>query len=111
MAEARRQISQFEFERASARSRMHPESLAIAHAVLVQGEKQADVARRTEKTRSWVGEVVTNFMRHLKEVERMTLPTGWVSDTVSLPPALWPKVRSIERAARAKIKMPDSKET
>lgn len=104
MAETRRLISQSEFERVSARSRMRPESLAIAHAVLVNGEKRAELARRVGKTRSWISEVVANFLRHLEEMERVTLPPGWETDTVSLPADLWPKVRSIERAARAKLK-------
>ena len=110
MTRLRRQISQPEFDRASARSRMHPESLAIAHAVLVKGERQADVARKADKTRSWVGELVAKFMRHVDEIERVTLPPGWETDTVSLPPELWPKVRNIERAARAKLKQPGTRE-
>ena len=100
----RRLISQAEFDRASARSRMEPATLAIAHSVLVTGEKQIDVARRTNNSRAWISEAVGKFMRCIDEAERLSLPAGWKTDTVSLPPEIWPQVRKIERMARAGLK-------
>lgn len=109
MTMRRRLISQAEFDRAGARSRMAPTTLAIAHAVLVKGEKQIDVARKTKKTRAWISEAVGKFMYCVDEAERLSLPAGWKTDTVSLPPDLWPQVRSLERAARARLKKPAAK--
>ena len=104
MTMRRRLISQAEFDRASARSRMEPATLALAHAVLVMGEKQIDIARKTQKTRAWISEAVGKFMRCVDEAERLSLPPGWETDTVSLPPDYWPQVRKLERAARAALK-------
>lgn len=104
MTMRRRLISQAEFDRARVRSRMAPATLAIAHAVLVKGERQIDIVRKTKKTRAWISEAVGKFMYCVDEAERLTLPTGWETDTVSLPQELWPQVRSLERTARAELK-------
>ena len=104
MTGPRRFISQAEFERASARSRMTPATLKLVHCVLVKGAKQIDVAKKAKVTRAWINEAVKKFMRCIDEVERLSLPAGWEADTVALPPDLWPKVRNLERAARAGLK-------
>jgi hypothetical protein len=83
---------------------MEPATLAIAHAVLVEGKKQVDVARDSSVTPAWVSEAVAKFRRHVEDAERLTVPQGWMTDTVSLPPDMWPEVRKLEREARARLK-------
>lgn len=104
MTMRRRLISQAEFERASARSRMAPTTLVLVHAVLVKGEKQIDVARKAKVTRAWISEAVGKFRNAIDEAEKLTLPPGWETDTVSLPEELWPEVRALERKARTALK-------
>ena len=100
----RRRLSSSEFTRASARARLEPSTLAIARAVLVDGKKQVDVANDAGASRAWVSEAVAKFMRCVEETERLALPEGWVTDTVALPCDLWPQVRQLERAARARLR-------
>ena len=96
-------LSADEFSRAAARARMEPATLAIARAVLVDGHRQVDVAAEATKSRAWVSEAVAKFMRHVEAAERLSLPAGWKTDTVSLPPELWPEVRKLEREARSRV--------
>lgn len=104
----RRRLSPDEFVRASARARMEPASLAIARAVLVDGAKQVDVAGQAGTSRAWVSEAVGKFMRYVEDAERLSVPDGWMLDTVSLPRDLWPQVRKLEREARARLKKSDA---
>lgn len=100
----RRLLSPAEFARASARTRMEPSTLAIARAVLVEGKQQVEVAASAGTSRAWVSEAVAKFMRRVEDAERLSLPTGWRTDTVALPSDLWPEVRKLERDARARLK-------
>ena len=107
----RRLLSQDEFTRAAARARMEHATLAIAHAVLVAGQRQIDVARQTGVTAAWVSEAVSKFRRCVEDAERLTVPDGWSTDTVSLPPDLWLEVRKLEREARARLAPKDNNQS
>lgn len=100
----RRILSTDEFARAAARARMEPATLAIARAVLVDGRRQVDVATDAGTSRAWVSEAVAKFMREVEAAERLSLPAGWKTDTVSLPSDLWPEVRKLEREARSRLR-------
>jgi hypothetical protein len=100
----RRLLSADEFARAAAGARMEPATLAIARAVLVEGKKQVAVAAEVGSSRAWVSEAVAKFMRCVEDTERVSVPKGWKTDTVALPPDLWPAVRQLEREARARLK-------
>ena len=103
----RRRLSPDEFARASARARsahVEPSTLAIARAVLVDGTKQVAVAAQVGASRAWVSEAVAKFLRYVEDAERLSVPKGWMLDTVSLPRDLWPQVRKLEREARARLK-------
>jgi hypothetical protein len=73
------------------------ETIEIARLVLVLGKPQADVARDNGLSRQWVSDIVNRFIRLLPE----DIPSGWTSETVTLPAEEWPRVREIEARARA----------
>lgn len=100
----RRILSADEFARASARARMEPATLAIARAVLVDARRQVDVAAEAGTSRAWVSEAVAKFIRCVEDTERLSVPQGWKTDTVSLPGDLWPEVRKLEREARSRLR-------
>ncbi len=107
MTRTRPRLSPEAFARASAQARtMHVEvgTIALARAVLVDGRRQVDVATEAEKTTAWVSEAVGKLMRYADAVERSTVPPGWTTGTVALPAELWPRVRQLEREARAQLK-------
>lgn len=83
---------------------MEASTIALAHAVLVEGRKQIEVARDANCTPAWVSEAVAKFMRCVEDAERLTTPPGWTTDTVSLPEDMWPTVRQLEREARARLR-------
>lgn len=99
-----RQLSEDEFARVCAKSRLKPATHSIAHAILVQGRRQVDVAAEIGASRAWVHQAVTKFWSQFEAMERSTLPKGWRSETIALPRDAWPKVRVIEREARARLK-------
>lgn len=99
-----RLLSEDEFARACAKSRLKPATLAIARAVFVEGKRQIDVAAEVGSTRSWVSQAIVKFWRQFEEVERSTVPKGWRTEAVSLPTNVWPAVRKLEREARARLK-------
>lgn len=100
----KRPLSADEFARACARARMEPSSLAIARAVLVDAQRQTDVASKAGVSRAWVSEAVAKFMRCVEETEQLFLPDGWTTDTVSLPSDMWAQVRKLEREARTRLR-------
>ena len=100
----KRILSADEFSRACARARMEPATLAIARAVLVDAERQIDVAAKVGMSRAWVSEAVAKFMRCVEETEQLSLPEGWKTDTVSLPSDMWAEVRKLERDARTRLR-------
>ena len=83
---------------------MEPATLAIARAVLVDGTTQVEVAAQIGASRAWVSEAVAKFLKCVEDAERLSVPKGWMLDTVSLPRDLWPQVRKLEREARARLK-------
>jgi len=99
-----RPLTEDEFLRTCAKSRLKPATHAIAHAVLVEGKKQIDVASEVGATRSWVHQVVAKFWRQFEAIERSTVPKGWHTEAVSLPSDAWPAVRRLEREARSRLK-------
>ena len=80
-----RPLSEDEFARTCAKSRLKPATHAIARAVLVDGKKQVDVAAEVDTSRSWVHQVVAKFWRQFEDVERSTVPKGWRTEAVTLP--------------------------
>lgn len=107
MTRARLTLTADDFARASARARaahMEAPTISIARAVLVDGKRQVDVANETGCTRAWISEAVAKFMKHVEDVQRLTVPKGWKAGTVALPSDLWPAVREMEREARAQLK-------
>jgi hypothetical protein len=96
-----RRFSKREFDRASAISRMEPETIDLVRAVLVEGRSQAVVARERNVGRSWVNMAVGKMLKYIQEAN--PVPPGWRTDTVTLPIRDWPKVRKLERAARAAL--------
>lgn len=69
-----------------------------AHAVLVDGDLQVDVASRfdvsPQQVNHWTRQV---YRAHLKTLE---CPEGWVVETVILPPDKMSEVRELEYQAR-----------
>jgi TrfB plasmid transcriptional repressor len=97
-----RRISELEFARVQASAtRMHPESFAVARAVLVHGKTQAQVHRETGKSRQNISLILTTFWSHFERLH--LLPEGWRTESVSLPEKDWPAVRKIELKAKAEL--------
>lgn len=93
-----RRYSSAEFNRGAALSRMDASTIECARQVLVEGRRQADVAREVGVVRQRVSEVVKQMLAYMEEAN--PVPPGWKADTVILPMADWPRVRAMERAAR-----------
>lgn len=90
-----------EFKCGVARCRLKKDSIAIARAVLVEGELPNLVATTHKVTRQWVSLTVKKMRKYIEDAN--PVPTGWAADVVTLPKADWVKVRNIERAARARL--------
>jgi hypothetical protein len=99
----RRLLTQEEFERAAAGAEMEAKTLRLAHQVLVEGRRQVTVAAEEGYSRAWLSELVARFYERVMTLERTHLPEDWIVDTVCLPKELWPKVRDLERDARARL--------
>lgn len=87
--------------RVQASSRFTRDSIEIVRRVLVVGERQADVASSMEKTPQHVSLLLKNFWGHYQKLH--AVPPGWRTEYVTLPDTAWPKVRQIERAAKARL--------
>lgn len=66
--------------------------------MLVEGRRQADVAREVGVIRQRVSAVVKQMLAHMEEAN--PVPQGWRADTVILPLKDWRRVRHMEKAAR-----------
>ena len=97
----RQRYSEWEFSRAVAISRMVPENVALARAVLVDGRPQASVARETGVGRQRASQIVKKMVRYIEEAN--PVPVGWHRDSVILPARDWPTVRALEQAARKQL--------
>lgn len=73
-------------------------NVAIARAVLVEGQKQADLVRETGLSRSAIAATVRkvkdSYMRHAQP------PKGWEKIEVCLPAQMIVMVRALEEEAR-----------
>lgn len=98
----RKTVSETEFGRGAAISRMEPCNIAVARAVLVEGRRQADIAREHGLTRQSVSATVAKMRKYIQAAN--PVPPGWLADTVVLPKSDWPQVRAIEKAARGALK-------
>jgi hypothetical protein len=76
--------------------RLALDTVEIAHAVLVDGIKPAEVAARHNMTRQRVHGIVQRFRAAAQEV-----PTGWRRIEVWLPPELAAQVEAMAAQARA----------
>lgn len=99
-------LSAREFARVRAVSRLHPDTLSLVHAVLVDGRRRVDVAAEVGKSRAWVQQAVAKFLADRNALELASLPAGWSRRTIALPRTLWPTVRQLEREARANLLKP-----
>jgi len=99
----RRHFTAGEFERAAGICRMEADSIALARAVMVDGETPASVAAAQGVTRQWISEAVRKMRNYIEQAN--PVPPGWKADLVTLPNRDWPTVRALERAARARLPM------
>ncbi len=93
-----RRYSPAEFKRGAALSRMDASTLDHARQVLVDGRRQADVAREVGVIRQRVSAVVKQMLAYMEQAS--PVPAGWKADTVILPLEDWPRVWHMEKAAR-----------
>jgi len=77
---------------------MERDSIALARAVLVDGQAQAAAARAAGVGRQRASQIVHKMLRYIEQAN--PVPPGWRTDLVTLPARDWPKVRALERAAR-----------
>lgn len=74
---------------------MDPKSLDIARAILVDGEQMADVVKRTGVDRR-------NVHFWVKQIYTASVPTGWVSEVVTLPRVKMDEVLKMQDRERSK---------
>lgn len=86
---------------------MDPSTIALARQVLVEGRRQADVAREAGVVRQRVSTLVSKMLSYIEEAN--PVPAGWKADTVVLPIADWPRVREMEKAAREALARRDNR--
>lgn len=86
------------FEEAAARTRLSDKGKAAARAVLVDGRKQADVAREFGVDRSAVARYVRSLLVGHGEVGHF--PPTWETVTVTVPKRLAQQIRKLARRAR-----------
>jgi hypothetical protein len=96
-----RRYSRTEFKRGAEISRMDPATIDLARQVLVQGRRQADVAREAGVVRQRISQLVQKMVRYVDKAS--PLPVGWKADMVMLPTKDWPRVREMEKSARAAL--------
>lgn len=96
-----RQLTEMEYARVQAVTRMRPASLAIVRRVLIAGESQGHVAREAGCSRQRVSSLVKTFWKHFERMQ--PLPAGWSTQTVTLPADAWAEVRRIEARAKARL--------
>mgnify|MGYP003362304301 CR=1 FL=1 len=80
---------------ASKMTRMEPESLEIARAVLVHGRPQKDVAQEYNLTKQRLSQIMRRMM-----LARADVPAGWMKVEVWLPPSAAREVKAIEERER-----------
>jgi len=90
------------FAAAASKSKMAETSIAMAHAVLVDGQTMRETAAAHNRSPGWVNKAV-NRMRDYLEAEDPA-PAEWVERTIVLPESAWRQVRVIEREAWASVR-------
>jgi len=91
-------LSAQEFERGVERfPRLSKKAQAIGRAILVEGQNISEVAELYGTNRQ-------NCHWWAKQIYRMCVPEGWVSEVVTLPSTVMKKVRALEQDERAKWK-------
>lgn len=93
-----RRYSVAEFNRGADLSRMDQSTIDLARQVLVDGRRQADVAREAGVVRQRINALVKKMRSYMEEAN--PVPPGWKADTVILPIAAWARVRAMEKTAR-----------
>jgi len=89
-------LSATEFRRgASQYPNMGQDSLAIAQAILVDGEQMASVVKRTGVDRR-------NVHFWVKQIYTAAVPSGWVTEVVTLPRSKMDEVLELQARERSK---------
>lgn len=96
-----RRYAPTEFTRGADLSRMDESTIALARQVLVDGRRQADVARDAGVVRQRVNTLVKKMLSYIDKAN--PVPAGWKADTVILPLEDWLRVREMEKAARERL--------
>lgn len=86
------------FEDAAARTRLSDRGKAAARAVLVDGQRQADVARAFGLDKAAMSRCVQSIMRAHGETDRY--PPTWETVTLTVPKRIAQEFRTIARRAR-----------
>lgn len=101
-----RRYSAAEFKRGVEISKMDPSTIELARQVLVDGRRQADVARDAGVVRQRVSALVKKMLSYMDRAD--PVPAGWKRASVALPIEDWPRVREMEKAARAALARSES---
>jgi len=91
-----------DFERYADRSRLRARGREAARAVLVDGHRQADVAREFGVTRQMVSLWCRSVLRQRRGVAKP--PAHWQSVTVTVPPSLAKEIRKLARSALEELR-------
>lgn len=86
-----------EFERLAKRVRFSARGRETARAVLVDGKRQADVAREYGIPRQYVQVSVRAILRRRRVLGSRKKPPGWVSVTVVVPRPIARQIKGIEK--------------
>ena len=97
-------LSIADFKRVERTMRLSLESMALIRQVLVEGKTGSAVARESGKSRQFVSQLVKSFLAQFKALQ--DVPKDWHTESVSLPPSEWPKVRKLIAAAKQNSPQP-----
>jgi len=90
------------------RRELAPSSIEIARAVLVDGVKQAALAKERNLTVQNVSQIVSRVRR--SHLENGLTPDGWQQIEVCLPNELVPVVKAMEADARHRLNIGDDEQ-
>lgn len=93
-------MTQKEFRRALARTRLKARAADVARLVFIDGVAIADAGRRMNITRQAAAAAVAR-------VRRAARPSDWKTVTVIVPPSVVDEVRNIERREIKRAGIPD----
>jgi transposase-like protein len=89
-----------EFERLAKRTRLSATGREACRRVLVQGERQSDVARDLGVHRQIVYQAIQSLLRRRRHFNGRKIPHDWITITVSVPPELAAQIRELARVAQ-----------